>query len=356
MIGNAELLLMKRDLDPALLHDVESILAAAQQAADLSRQMLTYTGRGTIDSHAVDLNRTVNEYLQNRSIGAMDARVDFEAADVVPPAQADAVQVVQILRNLLSNAADAGAAHVVLRTGVVDLDAQALGVHLASDAAQPGRFAFLEAEDDGCGMDAETARLTFDPFFTTKRLGQGLGLAAALGTMRMHGGAIELETAEGRGARFRFLFPVAADAASPAAPRLSAETPDGARQRAIVVDDEPLVLDLIGRTLGAAGRSVEAFGSCADFEAGLSDLPGEELDVAVLDLTLPDGSGIGLAAALRERFPGLPIVLVSGFDEHGGLTEMLAQPRVAFLLKPFRPHELLEVIEQLVRADAEVVP
>lgn len=354
VIGNAELVLMSTELVGPERAEIERIVEAAQQAADLSRQMLTYSGRGSIEPRAVDLNRITSEYRNSRSIAPIEATIEVVTTEPLPAARADPVQVVQILRNLISNAADAGAERIVLRTGVVELDAAALAPLIGTDAAEPGRFVYLETEDDGSGMDSETARLVFDPFFTTKRLGQGLGLAAALGTMRMHGGAIELETAQGAGARFRFLFPVAAEATP--APRDGAPgmESDPARRRALVVDDEPLVLDLISRTLESAGRVVEGVATRSDFERGLVTLAADDLELAVIDLTLPDGSGVEIARVLRERAPGLPIVLVSGFDEHGGLAEMLLEPGIEFLLKPFGPRQLLEAIArcEVGRVDA----
>ncbi|MCH2097024.1 MAG: response regulator, partial [Pseudomonadales bacterium] len=353
VIGNAELALLRRDIDEEVRSDLQRIVNASQQAADLAQQMLTYAGRGTIVRRDLDLARLVAEFVQSRSLGAAGAQIRLAPEPGIPMARADAVQVVQILRNLLVNASDAGARSITIFTGVTELSEAALEACVASEGAQPGRFVYLETRDDGRGMDEDTARQVFDPFFTTKRFGQGLGLAAALGTMRMHEGAIELESSPGAGARFRFLFP--AGAASTPHHRAARLPPmvEGER-RALIVDDEPLVLDTTVRFLIASGFHPIAFGSRSEFDAACASLDPDHLEVAVLDLTLPDGSGLEILRELRARAPTLPIVLISGFDLHGALTEIDSLERVEFVRKPFDQRTLLGAVERVVENTASI--
>ncbi|MEE2891121.1 MAG: GAF domain-containing protein [Pseudomonadota bacterium] len=351
VIGNAELALLRRNIDEEVRSDFQRIVNASQQAADLAQQMLTYAGRGTIVRRDLDLARLVSEFVQSRSLGAAGAQVRLALEPGIPMARADAVQVVQILRNLLVNAADAGARSITIHTGVTDLSEAALESCVASEDAQPGRFVYLEARDDGRGMDEETARQIFDPFFTTKRFGQGLGLAAALGTMRMHEGAIELESSPGAGIRFRFLFP-AGTASVPQTQRPQPPPSVVGERRALIIDDEPLVLDTTLRFLIASGFHPIAFTSRGEFEAGLAGIDPSHLEVAVLDLTLPDGSGLEILRELRARTPTLPIVLISGFDLHGALTEIDSLERVEFVRKPFDQRTLLGAVERVVKNTA----
>ena len=348
VIGNTELALMASERGEPVEEDLDGVLRSAQQAADLARQMLAYAGRGTDLRRTIVLGRIVEEFVANRSRSPGAPEVHVQLAPDLPKTRGDAVQIGQILLNVVGNATEAGARNVCLRTGRATLDELALARCQADDAVRPGPFVFLEAEDDGAGMDAATAGRIFDPFFSTKRLGQGLGLAASLGTVRAHGGAIELHTEPGRGTRFRFYFPASETAADPSGEALP-EAPAEEDGRTIVVEDEALVRDTVLAFLERAGHSPLPCANRAEFDRVHDALDPSRLRLAVLDLTLPDGDGVDIALRLRERAPRLPILLVSGYDARQTLERIGDQERIEFLGKPFTHQAFMDAIGRVAQ-------
>ncbi len=313
--------------------------------------MLAYSGRAAFVTQAVDMNRVARELVESWTRNDPRAKpTELELGERVPLADADPIQVVQILLNLLGNAAEAGAEQIVVRTGRVTLGARDLERCVAVDGVEPGDYVFIEAEDDGEGMDPETAERIFEPFFTTKRLGHGLGLAAALGMMRVHGGTIEFDTARGRGTRLRFLFRPSTGVERVAVPYTPKERMMQAPMEAgniLVVEDEPLVRSLLGNFLRKAGHRMDAIGDCADLERRLDVMQLHTFNAAMVDLTLPDGDGIDVVRQLRQKRSDLPVVVMSGYDGSQALARLGQTERVEFLSKPFTKRQLLDTLDHV---------
>lgn len=184
---------------------------AANRAAGLTRQMLACSGRGHFTPEPVDLERFVQDlvpFLRSSCSSPVRLRCDLASGLSV---RADASQLRQIVQELVNNAGDAlvgkPEGSIVLRTKGTSLTAAELATALAAPDAQPGCYALLEVSDNGCGMTAEVLPRIFDPFFTTKFLGRGLGLAAALGIVRAHGGGVAVSSEPGQGSTFRIFLP-----------------------------------------------------------------------------------------------------------------------------------------------------
>lgn len=215
IIGNIELTLMAGTLSPDDRRQLEAALRSGHQAADLTRQMLAYSGRGRFVVGDVNLSRLVEESAAMLAASvAPDVTISLQLDADLPPVQADAGQMQQLLMNLVSNAAEAigervGAVSVA--TGQQACDGAILSRSRLDEKPPPGRFVYLEVTDNGEGMNAATQERLFDPFFTTKFTGRGLGMAAVLGIVRGHGGAIIVDSAVGRGTAVRVYFPVAGD-------------------------------------------------------------------------------------------------------------------------------------------------
>jgi signal transduction histidine kinase len=187
------------------------VILAGQRAADLTRRLLSYSGKGRFVLQPLNLSKLVREMnaLVRPAIPKqVRLRLDLDAS--LPAIQGDPSQLQQLIMNLVINGAEAigaKAGTVVVTTGVREVAETNIPRAIPPTDIRPGRYVCLEVRDDGVGMDAETIARIFDPFFTTKLTGRGLGLAAALGIVRGHQGGIQVDSAPGQGATFRVYLP-----------------------------------------------------------------------------------------------------------------------------------------------------
>lgn len=203
----------KRELPAAspARDSIQRIENAVHQAEDLTRQLLAYAGEGRFVVAPLDFSALVQEmaHLLATSV-SKEVVLKYDLAEGLPVVQADSTQVRQLVMNLVTNASDAideKNGVVMVSTGVVEADrAYLVETHLGGDLPE-GRYVYVEVADTGCGMDEETRARVFDPFYTTKSVGRGLGLAAVLGVVRGHRGAIKIDSEPGRGSIFRVLLP-----------------------------------------------------------------------------------------------------------------------------------------------------
>ncbi len=344
ILGHANLVRVQLPSDHAVQPSLQQIEKAALRAAELCRQMLAYSGRGRIDVRPAELGELVRDTTALLELSlSRRARLHFDLAPHLPPVVADLTQIRQIVMNLVINASeslDEIDGDIFLRTRAVRADARLFSSCVFAPELPPGDYVMLEVADTGCGMPRETLARIFDPFFTTKFTGRGLGLAAVLGIVRGHQGALQVESEPGRGTTFRVYLPAARGVVAPAStPAPGApSTPNGLR--ILLVDDEPAVRETATRLLQICGHAVV---SAADGESALrifSDAP-EAVDVAIIDLTMPGLGGAVLLRRLRAQRPDLPVLVISGYTEGENAAEgILAAPRVDFLPKPFSLDEL----------------
>ena len=347
ILGNASV--AREDTQPGTLADeiLGDIETAARRAAELTTQLLAYAGKGRFNVQPLDVSAAVRETSSLlQSAISKKATLSLHLGDHLPLIAADASQVRQVIMNLLTNASDALQDHdgqITLRTGTMFADAEFLAHCLAADGVLPDEFVFVEVSDNGCGMTADTVARIFDPFFTTKFTGRGLGLAATLGIVRGHHGALSVHSEPGSGSSFRVLFrAVDAHAASMRATRAP-----GAPQRMgtiLVVDDEESVRQVARRMLMRSGYAVL---TAVDGDDGLRLFARHEgaISCIVLDVTMPRLSGTEMLADLRRRGKTVPVLLASGYTSQSlSPTEHLADAPV-FVQKPFATAELLAGID-----------
>ncbi len=272
--------------------------------------------------------------------------------------EADATQLRQVVMNLITNASDAlgdGAGEIVVRTGVARAGRTQFSYSFLEDPSPGARQVFLQVKDSGCGMDRATRAQIFEPFFTTKSTGRGLGLSAALGIVRAHRGAIDVRSAPGRGTTIRIVLPSLAGGAVPAAPPVAALPADAGRAGGpalvLVVDDDAGARTVAARILARHGYRVltakngeEAIGIYREREA--------EVDVVLLDLTMPGLGGVGTMAELRKIRPSVRVVLSSGYDEEDLSLRLAQDPPAGFLHKPYRMEDLVARVEEALRTGA----
>jgi signal transduction histidine kinase/CheY-like chemotaxis protein len=351
ILGDASLALLDLPSDSPARIRIEKIQKAAHRAAALTNQMLAYSGQGPVLIEPIDLSQLVEEMRQLLE-GAVSGRAVLvsDLADDLPAVEADATQLSQVVMNLITNASEAveeGAGRIVLRTGIVEAEKVDRPSLYGIDELKPGTYVFVEVIDDGSGMDDKTKARIFDPFFTTKFTGRGLGLAAALGIVRSHDGAIEIDSAVGRGTRFRVLIPSADRPVIRRAPPVSLSADWRASGTVLVIDDDEGVRDMVGETLRRVGLTVLLAGG------GLEGVEifrrhADEIRAVVLDRTMPDIGSEEAFDEIRRIRPDARVILISGRSEERATWHFLDRGLDAFLHKPFEPVTLLDRIRRIL--------
>jgi PAS domain S-box-containing protein len=344
ILGNADLGLMGVQPGSPTHSCLRAIKTTSERAADLSRQMLAYSGKGSFIIGPIDLNDVVREmgHLLEVSV-SKKAVLRYQLASDLPPIVADATQVRQVIMNLITNASDAigeSEGVISISTGVVPCTRADLATSYLDDRLPEGQYVFLTVEDTGTGMDAQTLQRIFDPFFTTKFTGRGLGLAAALGIVRGHKGAVQVESEVGRGTRFRILLPVAGEPAR-VGEKAEAHASD-ARQTGTVllVDDEAAIRDIGARMLEQAGLTVVTAADGLEAVEFLRQHP-HEVSCVLLDLSMPHMGGEETFRELRLVRGDIPVVLSSGYSEQEVVSRFAGQGIAGFVQKPYLVAQLV---------------
>jgi two-component system, cell cycle sensor histidine kinase and response regulator CckA len=342
VLGNADLARLHVSGDSEARAHLDEVVRATQRAAELTQQLLAYSGRGAVESRQLDLSREVREMATLlRTAISKQATLEWDLSPDLPPVTADPTQLRQIVMNLITNASDAlgeESGTITLRTGVVEN---------AKSDAEPPASVFLEVSDTGCGMDTSTLQRIFDPFFSTKFSGRGLGLAAVMGIVESHKGHVRIRTAPGEGTSFRVVLPAVPGEAEPALRRLNGAGWRG-RGTVLVVEDEEGVREVVGRMLEGLGFHVI---TAVDGQDALRVLDAHDggVTAVLLDLSMPRMGGPETIRLLRERSPDLPVVLMSGYTEQDVAAKIVDSSggAVGFLQKPFLSEDLSSVLRDL---------
>ncbi|HMP75445.1 MAG TPA: PAS domain S-box protein [Kiritimatiellia bacterium] len=344
MMGNADLVLRRLNATSPVREDIEQIREAAQQAAALIAQLLTFSRKQVVHPRPVHINEVVGNMVRllKRIIGN---RVEL-TADLDPTpgiVRADPVQIEQVIMNLALNARDAmpEGGKLVLRTRGLRLDRPA-EAGLAELAA--GLYTLLQVTDSGTGMDAQTKARLFEPFFTTKEIGRGtgLGLATVYGIVRQCGGAILVESAPGAGSTFSVYLPQAR-AALATSPGIAPPPPEHPRT-ILVVDDETPVRKLVAKMLVEAGYQIMEAGDGRE-AMDVLQRHGPDIDLLLTDVIMPRMDGHELKARVRADHPRLPVVLMSGHPETAESKPESLNGQQFYVRKPFRTENLLDVLQ-----------
>lgn len=345
ILGNMELALQTLPRNSGPHKYITSAFNSGQTAAHLTSLMLAYVGKGSLEIKNLDLNELVrvNADMLKTPVGSA---ISFELSlsQESPKILADESQIQQVIMNLLTNAAESieeQPSFVRLTTGIQYCDQACLATSLLDKKPEPGRYVFMEISDTGCGMSAETMKRLFDPFFTTKFTGRGLGMSAVMGIMKSHNGALFVQSELGRGTTFRALFPVSEatlsnmfqqESTSPAEISTMAEKPLSGV--ALVVDDEKNVLrtckkmtELCGFTVITASDGVDAVSQFREHS--------EEIDVVLLDLTMPNMDGITAMNEIYRIRPNVKLIISSGFNEDELSGRINGNVPTGFIRKPY---------------------
>jgi two-component system, cell cycle sensor histidine kinase and response regulator CckA len=346
VLGYADLALLDLPNGSPAAPSIVEIISGVQCAAELTEQMLAYSGKGRFASASVRIAELVREMASFVRISIpKKVEIIYRSDPCLPLVLADATQIRQVIMNLILNAAEAiGDQHgrIVVSIGLVPPDDRRLGEGMLL-VADPGRpHIVVEIRDTGDGMTPEVLKRLFDPFFTTKISGRGLGMSVVQGIVRGHAGGIAIESTPGVGTTIMVYLPVLAGAEPAAHPLLQART-EPQRRVVLVVDDEPQVLTIVQRMLERLGYTVLTAGlpeqAIACFHA-----EHQRIDGVLLDLTMPQMDGSELLRRLRDIDSGVRVVLCSGYSESFATERFESLGLAGFLPKPYRIDELRRVL------------
>lgn len=347
MQGNIALAQLDLESTHPALESLQQAELAARRAADLTRQMLAYAGKSQLALDRIALNDVLEEMrgLLNASL-PKQVLFDYQFGENLPHITADATQLRQVLLNLIVNATeaiDASDGKVMVRTRLISITHEDLVDAIVGSNMQPGSYVSLEIEDTGSGMESITLSRIFEPFFSTKFAGRGLGLAAVLGIVQSHSGAIRVRSAPGQGTRFQILLP-------PTEPPATV-VPTSQRKRqwhgqgtALIIDDEPAIRMVTSRMVEQSGLTSRLARNGDEGVVIYQELVGD-IALVMLDLTMPGRSTQQTLDAFHAIDPKVPILLMSGYTEQDA-QKVLSHPQVVgFLHKPFRLADLNDALQ-----------
>jgi PAS domain S-box-containing protein len=344
ILGNANLASLELSDDHPIRPQLRQIELASRRASDLCAQMLAYAGKAAFITSPVNLTALVRDTaaLLEATVGRR-VRLELSTADKLPSVLGDATQLRQIVMNLVINAADAIGDRtdgtVEVRTFSRELAPEFFATAVQSPARPAGTYVGLEVTDNGSGMNPGILKRIFEPFFTTKFSGRGLGLAAVLGIVQSHRGALFVESTPGKGTVFRLFLPASNEAARETT-QTAGGRPPALAGTVLVVDDEPAVRLVAIKALRAAGLQV------IEAEDGQSALEiyrqrNTRIDLALLDLTMPGLSGEETLRQLRVLAPTLPVIVMSGYSEGETMGRCASLGVSGYLAKPFEVSDLV---------------
>ncbi len=351
IIGATSLLGEDHAANPETMDQLSLIDAASNQAAELCKQLLAYSGQRSIKLKSLSLRSLVEDSVSLwQHTTPKTVAIELDLASGTPAVRGDVAQIRQVLLNLVTNAWEAilpGKGSVHVTSGLQQLDEPLAGGAIPGELPA-GTYAMLEVTDDGCGMDPDKLARVFDPFFSTKFTGRGLGLAAVLGIVRAHDGNIFVHSEPGVGTTFCLLLP-AVDQLTPSVVASPESRPTvEMRGSALVVDDEDMVRGLVARMLERVGFRVHQAVDGADGIDVAGTIEPGQLDLVVLDVMMPRLDGAEALRGIAARHPDAMTMVMSGYSKTETAEKFEGQRVEAFLEKPFTFHRLRDRLRELL--------
>ncbi|MDP6958085.1 MAG: ATP-binding protein, partial [Planctomycetota bacterium] len=351
VLGNTSRLLSKLDKTWPNREMLNDIAEAAKQASELTDQLLAYSGSGRFTLEPISLNNLINDMAHlSEKVISNSFPIHYELEEKLPLIEGDPTQLRQVIMNLLTNASEAidnkKRGEITLRTGTVTVTPENRSTYITSTEFREGEQAFLEVQDNGPGIPPDHIQKLFDPFFTTKFTGRGLGLAAVMGVVNSHHGAISVETGKEKGTTFRILLPTTKKEKTIRKKDPKPVINQKGKGLILVIDDDQIVRRVCRAILKDHGYEVI---TCSTGGAALNvfEKRASKIDAIILDLTMPETSGKELFHSLREISPDVPILLTSGYSaEHA--EEIFPPGSVAGFLK--KPYDITTFMEKVTEA------
>jgi len=360
MMGQSSLALAKLPDESRAKYHIEKSIQAADRAADLTRQLLAYSGKGKFVTQEIDLNRLVEENAQLLKVSvSKTTQLQYEIDPLPLSIHGDVGQIQQVIMNLIINASEAMGPNpglITIRTKHLELtDASTNYSRYTHDPLPRGKYALLQVADTGGGMSSEIMARIFDPFFTTKFTGRGLGLAAALGIVKGHKGGVRIESELGKGTTFEIVFPLT-NAVLKSEGQVNRETPaiNGAGHSVLVIDDEESVVDLLNDVFTEANFRVF---QTLDPIQGIEVYREHQQDIAlvILDYSMPNMDGRTAFEELVKINKEVKVLLCSGYTEEEMQSGFGDIRPIGFIKKPYRPSELLARVSKTLRLNENLI-
>lgn len=353
ILGQASVARLKLPPDSPALKHIDRSIVATERAADLTRQLLIYSGRGQIEHKLTNLNQILEENLHLFEVAVPhNVQLTHQLMHDLPFIMADPGQMQQVVMNLLMNSVQAigdkpGYISISTRTRHLTPGKEPLNWQYGNSAPHAGPYVVLEVEDSGEGMSPEILNRIFEPFFTTKETGHGLGLATVLGIVRTHQGGAQVESDPGSGTTFRLFFPASRQYLKPPAaePLDNTDTPCPLSGRILLIDDDDAVITTLRDILEMEGFSVL---TAPDGARGVQMYHQyrAEIQLVLLDISMPGMDGIDVLRRLQAIQPGVRVIISSGLNRTGKLLPLTEEPNVSYLHKPYDAARALSEVKR----------
>jgi len=352
ILGFADLAMEDIDTTHPAREHISELVKGARRGAELTQQMLAYSGKGkfvvepvNLQSLIADMNRLLQVSIP-RSCG-----LHYHFSPTLPSIRADATQIRQVVLNLIINAAEAigpeTSGIISVTTGSIDCDEEYLNSLFPNESLKPGCYVCLEISDSGAGMDEATRQRIFDPFFTTKETGRGLGLSAILGIVLGHNGSIKVYSEPGSGSSFKLLFPAVMEASQGVLPEAPPAKNWQGSGKILVVEDEDLVLTLARQLFRRMGfdviTSTDGVEGLAAFREHHADL-----QLVFLDMNMPNMGGEEAFREMRRIDASVPTLLCSGYNEQTAINRFAGKGLAGFIQKPYTYRKLSAVVKDVI--------
>lgn len=341
ILGNVELAMMEIDSSHPIFIDLKEIRTAAEHSADITRKLLAFARRQTVIPKILHLSKTIEEMLTvlHRLIGE-NIELSIQPGANLWPVKVDPTQIDQILVNLCINAQAAinGIGEILVKTENITITDNGVGIHTG---LEPGEYVQISVSDNGTGMDSSTLAHIFEPFFTTKEVGEGsgLGLATVYGAVKQNNGFIQVESEPAKGTTFTISFPRHLADAKDIKTENSKATALGGRETILLVEDEPMILNMTSKMLDQLGYTVITASNPNDCIAMVKNL-NQNLDILITDVVMPKMNGHELAKQLLTTNPQLKCLFMSGYTDNIHAVKDILMEKMFFIQKPFMLKEL----------------